>query len=198
MQSKVKQLCSDAVPMPTLVDRCAAGDEDAWRELFSLYHPVVLRFLRRMGLPPADAADAAQEVFVQVHRYVSRFEQRANLKTWLYKVCLSQASRRQRANKIQQAIRRLFRQTPAAPPLPSELPESEAQRVLIRAIEQLKSIHRDVFMLFEIEGLSGAEISRVLDCPVTTIWRRLHYARKELASILDNQEPREAEHDTNR
>src|SRR6185295_13707938 len=57
-----------------LVDRCASGDEAAWRELHDTYRPVVVRFLRRMGLDAFEAADGAQEVFIQVHRYLWRFE----------------------------------------------------------------------------------------------------------------------------
>jgi len=64
-----------------LVDRCASGDEAAWRELHDTYRPVVVRFLRRMGLDAFEAADGAQEVFIQVHRYLWRFEGRSDLKT---------------------------------------------------------------------------------------------------------------------
>ena len=195
----MKELCSDMGQKTSgLLERCAAGDEQAWREMFLLYHPVVVRFLRRMGLPPIDAADAAQDVFVQVHRYLGRFEQRSDIKTWLYKLCLSRASRHHRARKMQSAFDLLFRRSRVELPRPGELLDSEVQRVVTGAIGQLKRIHREVFVLFEIEGLAGEEIARVLDCPVATIRRRLHYARKELAAILDCPEPTEGKHESDR
>ena len=61
---------------PDLLDRCVAGDAHAWNELHAAYHPVALAFLRRPGLPPELADDACQEIFVQVFRYLPRFERR--------------------------------------------------------------------------------------------------------------------------
>jgi len=168
-----------------LVDRCASGDEAAWRELHDTYRPVVVRFLRRMGLDAFEAADGAQEVFIQVHRYLWRFEGRSDLKTWLYKLCLSRATRLHRRKRVQRTIAALFGRAHEAPPAFGEkMHDAEARHLLSVAIARLKPIHRDVFVLFEIEGLSGEEVARVAGCPVATIWRRLHDARKELAVML--------------
>jgi hypothetical protein len=87
-----------------LVDRCATGEAQAWRDLHRTYYPTARRFLARMGVPGDDLEDACQDVFVQVFRYLARFEQRAGFQTWLYKLCLSQASRLRRRRKLQQAL----------------------------------------------------------------------------------------------
>src|SRR5204862_4240200 len=77
----------------SLMDRCVAGQRDAWRQLHDRYYRLAYVFLMRIGLRGSDAEDACQEVFVQVFRYLARFEGRADFKTWLYKLCVSQAGR---------------------------------------------------------------------------------------------------------
>ena len=168
----------------TLLDRCVSGEEAAWRELYVAYQPMLIRFLRRLGLTPADAVDGAQEVFLQVHRYLGRFEGRSDLKTWLYKLCISRAARHHRRRRVQAALSALFRRVSEPPSFSEGMHESEAQVLVAAAITGLRPLHRSVFVLFEIEGLSGDEVAHVVGCPVATVWRRLHNARKELAAAL--------------
>jgi RNA polymerase sigma-70 factor (ECF subfamily) len=47
----------------------------------------------------------------------------------------------------------------------------------------MKPKHREVFALFELEGLSGEEISARVGCPVGTVWTRLHHARADFVRI---------------
>ncbi len=66
-----------------LFDRCTTGESQAWRELYGTYYPKVCRFLTHLGVRPEELEDACQEVFVQVFRYLARFEYRADFLTWL-------------------------------------------------------------------------------------------------------------------
>jgi RNA polymerase sigma-70 factor (ECF subfamily) len=52
------------------------------------------------------------------------------------------------------------------------------------AIRDLTPDHRAVILLRELEGLSYAEISQVLECPKGTVMSRLHYARRQLQRRL--------------
>src|SRR4051794_1649247 len=79
-----------------LIDRCLAGDRQAWDELHRRSRPQALAFLRRLGVGPREAEDVCQEVFLQIVRYLPRFERRADFSTWLYKLCISQAGRLRR------------------------------------------------------------------------------------------------------
>src|SRR5262245_21397314 len=65
------------------------GDTEAWRELMSLYGPVVYGFARNRGLQDADAADLMQEVLRSVARYASKLEydrSRGTFRGWLYTI----------------------------------------------------------------------------------------------------------------
>ena len=83
-----------AAPRPAqsaLVSRCVSGDAEAWRTLHRSYHPIAAAFLRKMGVKDRDLEDACQEVFVQMFRYLPSFRGQAELKTWLYRLCATEA-----------------------------------------------------------------------------------------------------------
>jgi len=174
-----------------LVARCIAGERQAWRELHQRYYATVYGFLRRLGVRPPETEDACQEVFVQVFRYLATFQHRADLRTWLYKLSISQAARVRRRAAVRQAVRWLLRQqseVDAGAPGPA-WSESDAQRRVHAALDRMKEIHRGVFVLFELEGLSGEEVAAATGLPHATVRRRLHHARHEFEALIANEEP---------
>ena len=62
--------------------------------------------------------------------------------------------------------------------------DAEIARRVRAAIQDLTPDHRAVILLRELEGLSYAEISQVLECPKGTVMSRLHYARRQLQRRL--------------
>lgn len=177
--------------VPSLVDRCVVGEADAWRELHRELYPVVATFLRRMGIPRAESDDVCQEVFLQVFRSLKSFEGRADLKTWVYRLCVSQAARWRRHSWLKLPLRWLpgGEVTELHEPVAvATLAEDDLHRRIDEALKRMKSHHRAVLVLFELEGLSGEQIARVLECPVATVWRRLHYARTEFRTLVKERE----------
>jgi len=53
--------------------------------LHAVYRPQAVSFLLRLGVRPREADDACQDIFLQVFRYLHRFEGRADFRTWFYK-----------------------------------------------------------------------------------------------------------------
>lgn len=169
-----------------LIDRCVAGDRHAWVELHRVFRPQALAFLRRLGVRPREAEDACQEIFLQVFRYLDRFERRAGFRTWLYKLCLSQAARlRRRAALLGPLtwLRRRLRE-PAAQP---EWSETRAHELVDGALQALTVRQREVFVLFELEGLPTAEIARLLASPGASVRRQLHEARARFERFVREQ-----------
>lgn len=179
-------------PALPLTHRCVDGEPGAWRELHREFHPQAIRFLRRLGVPDRESEDLGQEVFVQVFRYLDRFEGRADFRTWLYKLCVSQANRFRRS-RVPLFLGWLRGGVPAdvVGVSPAWTEEEMAQRAQ-RALERMKPAHREAFVLFELEGLSGEQIADVFGCPVATVWRRLSYARREFEAWVHEGPLREA------
>ena len=142
------------------------------------------RFLTRMGVVGADLDDACQEVFVQVFRYLARFEHRSDFQTWLYKLCLSQSSRVRRRRRLQLALGWLLGREGTDRTAGQDWSDAMTGERVRQALDRMKPLHRQVFVLFELEAVDGEEIARVLDCPAATVRRRLHYARLEFEQLL--------------
>jgi RNA polymerase sigma-70 factor (ECF subfamily) len=169
-----------------IIRRCVAGEDAAWRDLHRTLYPMAVSFLRKMGVDEAEVDDVCQEVFVQVFRYLGRFQHRAQLTTWLYKICLSQAARMRRRRKVKEALARLFGAREASTVQASvDLPEDELARRTALALAELSETHREVFVLYELQGLTGEQIADVVRCPLPTVWSRLHYARLEFRRAVE-------------
>jgi RNA polymerase sigma-70 factor (ECF subfamily) len=177
------------VDVQALHSRCIGGEQLAWRALHAQYYPLARAFLRRLGVKPVDLEDACQEVFVQVFRYLARFEARADFKTWLYKLCISQAGRLRRRAALADAVARVLRQRPQPRADPHAWTDNETQQRVHAALAAMKPIHRTVFVLFELEGLPGDTVAEVLGLPFATVRRRLHHARQEFTALLEKGEP---------
>src|SRR3954454_10779421 len=164
----------------SLVSRCVAGEPGAWRALHHTYYPIAGAFLRKLGVRDGDVEDACQEVFVQMHRYLPTFRGQADLKTWLYRLCMTEAGNVRRRFRLADTVRKLLRRELAArPPIDAAaLTDYMARRKVDAGLAALKDAERLVFVLYEMEGLAGEQIAEIAGCPVATVWRRLHYARR--------------------
>jgi RNA polymerase sigma-70 factor (ECF subfamily) len=163
-----------------LVTRCVSGDAPAWRELHQRLYPAAASFLRQMGVGAEDLDDLAQDVFLQVFRYLARFEGRADLKTWVYKICSSQVSRLHRKRTIRRTLERLMgsAEPSAAPPADADWGGHEVRREMEGALAQMTERQRLVFVLYELHGLPGSEIAQIVGCPAATVRGRLREARQ--------------------
>ncbi|KPK61772.1 MAG: hypothetical protein AMK73_07805 [Planctomycetes bacterium SM23_32] len=71
-------------------------DAESWREFAELYGPLVLRYLRRIGVSGDDAPDVAQEVMQIVLKQMPRFDYdpaKGTFRGWLYTVTTNRARR---------------------------------------------------------------------------------------------------------
>lgn len=168
-----------------LVRHCLNGEEAAWRILHLRYYPVAAAFLRKLGVREQDLEDACQDVFLETHRHLASFRGQAELKTWLYRLCITQARRSRRKAKVVEALRRAIAWVPGDTLVSTHaFSESRARERIQAALERLPERERAAFVLYEMEGLPGKEIARILNCPEATVWRRLHYARRTFREAL--------------
>jgi RNA polymerase sigma-70 factor (ECF subfamily) len=150
------------------------------------------RLLRRLGVPPHQLDDAAQDVFLIVHRKLGDFDPRAPLRSWIYAIALRVAKEHRRR------AARSHGQSPAdvladEAPGPAQLSEvQESVRLLHLLLAELDDKKRTVFVLAELEQLSTPEIALVLEENENTVYSRLRSARKAFEAALARQRAREA------
>jgi RNA polymerase sigma-70 factor, ECF subfamily len=173
-----------AVESPLLLE-CARGNHEAWRSLHFRYYPVTVAFLRKFGVREPDLEDASQEVFLQMHRYLPRFRGSSELRTWLYRLCITQARHVRRRRRVSETLRSWLSGASERPPTSSEFCEVSARRRIEAALEVLSENERLALVLYDMEGLAGKQVAEILRCKEATLWRRLHYARKKFIEALE-------------
>jgi RNA polymerase sigma-70 factor (ECF subfamily) len=148
-------------------------------EVFRELAPFVWRALRRLGVAERDVEDVCQEVFMVVHRKIGDFEGRSSMRTWVYGIAIRVASDYRKRSHVRREI--VTDDVPDA--VASDDPLDEAARREARArldgiMDQLDEDKRAVFVLYEIEQVTMAEVADAVGCPVQTAYSRLHAARK--------------------
>lgn len=164
------------------------------QELFAAHASFLVRTLERLTGNRAHAEDLVQEAFLVAHRRRDELRPDGNPRAWLYRVAMNQLrhSRRSFARELRflgrATAERLFdRRGPE--PDGAALERERAERVR-RAVARLPLVYREVFVLFELEGQSGADIAELLDVPVATVWTRLHRAREQFRGAWAQGEAR--------
>jgi RNA polymerase sigma-70 factor (ECF subfamily) len=155
------------------------------RQVFDEHARYVYRVLRYFGVRSADLPDVCQDVFITVHRKIDTFEGRSSVRTWLYKISQRAASDYRRRASVRHEI--------VADTASPELGQTdttvgsrlEARSTLAFVLDQLDEDKRDVFVLYEIEGLTMREVSEVVGCPLQTAYSRLHAAREIVAAAVE-------------
>jgi len=177
-----------------LVERCRAGDMEAYSALVRRHQDRVLNVIYRFVSDYEDARDIAQEVFIKAYRGLSSFEGKAQFGTWVYRIAVNAAISHARKKSRRKPALSLSAEddeghNPGDPPDTSEEPsrvlDAKERRALIeRAIDSLDPDHRAVVVLKDIEGYDYEEIADMIGCPKGTVKSRLHRARMELREKL--------------
>ena len=158
-------------------------------ELYREHFAAVWRGLRRLGVADAALEDAAQDVFLVVHRKHADFARRSSLRTWIFGIVVRVAKDYRRAERRHR--RRVASLATDAgvdahvTPTPAEQAErSEANRVLHAVLAALDEELREVLVLVELEELSTQDAAALLGLRVRTCQRRLQTARAAFESAL--------------
>lgn len=180
---------SDPAHTPTdeaLLAAVAAGDRDAFAQLFHRYAGRIKAMMIRSGSPPDLAEEVAQEVMVSVWRKAASFDPaKASVATWIYTV-----ARNRRVDLLRRAARPqpdpddpLFRPDPQ-PPAESAMAAAERDARLRRALHALPPDQLEVVRLAFFAGLSHGEIAERLGAPLGTVKSRLRLSFARLRARL--------------
>lgn len=178
-----------------LIDHLREGDETALAPLVDKYKRMVHRLALQITKNQEDANDVMQETFIKVYQSIHTFRQEAAFETWVYRIAVNEAlnfvkrRERRRESPLSNAQEIDFdlsvRQQAEMvndPQIHAE--KAELRRWVTKAVNSLSLKHRIVVILHELEGLTHAEIASILNCSEGTVRSRLHYARKQLRTLL--------------
>jgi RNA polymerase sigma-70 factor (ECF subfamily) len=152
------------------------GAQDKLGELARRYEEPLFRFLYRRTGSVAQAEDLFQETWVSVIKGRRSYQEGRSFKAWLYSIALN-LSRKAWRERPAPAPDPLGRLEPATHDTPTRtLARRETSAEVRKILDALPEAQRDVFLLFEYEGLSYAEIGEALGRPLGTVKSQMHYA----------------------
>jgi len=159
-------------------------------QAYKAHYAYIYRVLGRLGVDRGLIEDALQDVFIVLHRRRDSFEGRSSLQTWLYGIALRVARRyRERATRLRQREAPPLAREPMqthGPSLERAAENRQALEVLDRILSEMEDNRREVFVLYEIEGLLAGEISEVLEVNRNTVYSRLRLARRDFSRAVAN------------
>jgi RNA polymerase sigma-70 factor (ECF subfamily) len=141
----------------------------------------IWRSLRRLGVPPVVVDDAAQQVFEVASRRLADIEL-GRERAFLFKTALFVAAegRRTAARRRELYPDAAVEELADPAPTPEQANEWARKRALLDEILlAMRLEERTVFVLFELEELSMAEIAQIIEIPAGTVASRLRRAREE-------------------
>ncbi len=189
--------------------RAREGDEDAFRELTDPYRRELQLHVYRIVGSAQDAEDLLQETLLAAWRGLERFEERASVRAWLYRIATNRsldalrASRRRpedlpRLIEMPEPTRRaepvwlepfpdvLFEGIPDQAPGPEARYESKEAIALafIVGLQHLPPQQRAVLVLRDVLGFRAEEVAKMLDTTATSVNSLLRRARAAFESRL--------------
>ncbi|HXY32762.1 MAG TPA: RNA polymerase sigma factor [Planctomycetaceae bacterium] len=170
-----------------LVRQFQRGNSDAFLALVRRYERRLLFFLRRFERDPERALDVLQEVWLAAWRTRGALRSANAFRAWIYRVA---------HGKVIEAIRSEMRyrqveqeRQPNEATVATRAGASwETAELVHFALSRISPEHREVLTLRFLEGMSIGEIAEVIDCPEGTVKSRLHYASREILSVIEEQE----------
>jgi RNA polymerase sigma-70 factor (ECF subfamily) len=162
-------------------------------QVYESHFGFVWRNLRRLGVADAQLEDAAQDVFLTVHRRWETYDaQRSSLETWLFGILLRVARnhrrslRRRLARLVPWSERHTLGTVPPSVDGPAELvAQRQAAALLDRLLDSLDDDKRAILVLVELEQVSVPQAAETLGLNVNTAYWRLGAARRSFQSALE-------------
>jgi RNA polymerase sigma-70 factor (ECF subfamily) len=177
----------------SLVRRVLAGDSDAFEGIVAAHSRAVFGLAFRVTGNAAAAEDAVQETFLRAFRFLSRFDQRAELGTWLHRIAVNAAIdqtrrvRRERRNRVElpEEGDLSLAEFPAGEAGPErQALAGEIRRRTEAALAELSPSERAAFVLRHYEGRSIAEICTTLGKRDNAIKQSIFRAVRKLRVAL--------------
>jgi RNA polymerase sigma-70 factor (ECF subfamily) len=197
-----------------LVARLQAGDEDAFAEVLAAWSPAMLRVARAHVSTQASAEEVVQDTWLAVITGLDGFEGRSSLRTWVFSILVNKAKSRgvkegrtlpfssvapEDAGPTVDPSRFQGEGEPhpggwrpdGAPRAWVPSPEdaavaAEVRGLLAEAIDALPERQRVVITLRDVQGLTSAEVSEVLEISPENQRVLLHRARAKVRAALES------------
>jgi RNA polymerase sigma-70 factor (ECF subfamily) len=161
----------------------AGGDLDAFNEIVLRYQGLAWKTAHRFLGDPMETQDVAQEAFLKILEAAPRYREKGAFRTYFYRtlthLCIDRTRRKHPANIDD------FPNIPDPAPGPTDILIDEERRARVSAaLDTLPTNQKAAMILKHFEGLSYAEIARILDVTPKAVEGLISRARASLSALL--------------
>jgi len=172
------------------------GDIQAFESIYRTYCEFVHRICLRMLRDPAEADDAAQDVFVCVFRKINTFRGESAFSSWLYRLTTNSVLMRFRKKKHTWISLEERGDDDGASYSEIEAVDLNLSGVLDRidlqaAVSVLPHGYKTAFVLHDVQGYRHSEIAKMFGRSIETSKSQLHKARMKLRGLLRQQKAKD-------
>lgn len=176
-----------------LIDKCKAGDGDAYRRLMNNYKNKLFGYLWRFS----NSQDVAEELFqltlIKVWKGLRKYDDQKKFSSWLFTVAHNVAMddlRVRKSSRIFTTIDEIENEIESSNP-DDEFVKQEAVEMIGKAVNDLSDKQKSVFLLRQNGGLTFKEIAETTKEPINTVISHMHYAVKKIKKQIEKEnEPR--------
>jgi RNA polymerase sigma-70 factor, ECF subfamily len=180
-------------PLRPLIQRAQSGDRRAFADLVTWHQRRVISTAWRILGNEADALDAAQEVFLRLHRYLRTFRSDEDFAGWLYRLIVNAChdARKKRPAHLSyeaEAARGTFANLASSDDVEGHAIVLEDERLLAAALDTLSEKERAALVLRDLEGLTTQEVADILGSSATTVRSQICLGRAKLRAFRDRHQ----------
>jgi len=166
-----------------LIDRCRAGDQRAYFQVYRLYQRAMFNTAFRIVGNTGEAEDVIQEAFLAAFRSLDFYRADAPFGAWLKRIVVNRAITLLKKHRLERFPDDAQWDVPEVPEEEYEVPVSAEQ--VKRAMDELPDGYRTVMSLYLLEGYDHAEIGEILGISESTSKSQYNRSKKRLKEILN-------------
>lgn len=167
--------------------RAQLGDEDAFASLYKTYCQRIFFYIRKLVDQQDTAHDIAQTTWYEAYNRIGDLRNAETFGVWLFRIARNQTNEHFRKNYP-------YKEMEDVDLIEDVCEESNFSintanyEIMLQAIEQLSSNHKELIVLHYFEDLSYEEIATVIEVPIGTIRSRIHYAKENLKRLIQEMD----------
>jgi RNA polymerase sigma-70 factor, ECF subfamily len=171
------------------VRQARTGDPAAWDILFRRYQLPLYVYVFELVRDEQASLDIVQETFINAVRHIGSLREDGKFGSWLFGIAHQKCIQRWRKQGREAAALEEFAAAPAdSEDDPAEmLVRAEQEAGVMRLLKQLPVAQRSVLLLHFIEDFPLEEIAVVTGTALGTVKSRLHYAKKALRKLIEEE-----------
>lgn len=149
-----------------LIRKCRTGDHEAFRVLYETHVDALYRFLRQFSNDKHDVEEWVQRAFIKAYEHLDTFSEHSRFSTWVFSIGLNEMRSDRRRSMILQL--EPIGKGDHAIPMDDAAYHFHWNELMRGWLVQLDEVKRAVFLLYEVEGYSHAEIAGMLSIQEST------------------------------